>query len=611
MKLRVVLLLSLAVGGSSAQAQTWSDAVDKACRAASPSDFDRDGIAEITTLAPFAHLPADGSAERPGVLVIIEPRLAGAPAQGADLRPALQTYVGDLAAEGWHAAAITAAVYAGERHQDGLTLLALREFLRDLRSDWPQLDSVVLIGSFPDAFLVRQYAWWKHDKLTINKGQPAELKWTEKIDFLRSRAENICTKADIVLGDLDGQWEQLYHLGPEQLPWFVLPFPDGRDTLAKGSASGEVGEDEFEDFFFIHDGVVKISAGEPGRMAVNVAPETHDECSEADQQLPNIIAHPELSISRLDARHAAVVPDPKVVDQAGRHLLDEQGRPQTLTFASADATPHPRSIWVESETAERAMLARWFDQRHRYRLGQYADAAKPANIGTGWGSSVKEARQAFAQWADFNEPGYDILRGDVSLLEVVEWLKRPATARAMKAHGDPWGCMWQKPKEPVALEEAVGKTIWNWRKQDNTLTPGLSGTTYKLDFAVTRSLYESETLPGVPSIYLYTSCEGTMPAQGKDRPFNADGYGFWQGGECILFHLDGLALIGRSKVFYDQPREMWTTLAAGGTMGDVWKTYFQVESEDAELGRKNGIGRKRALFWNVLGDCTVRLAPAG
>lgn len=255
------------------------------------------------------------------------------------------------------------------------------------------------------------------------------------------------------------------------------------------------------------------------------------------------------------------------------------------------------------------MLARWFEHRHRYRRGEFAAAAKPANIGTGWGSSVKEARQAFAHWADFDEAGYDILRGDVSLLEVIDWLKRPATARAMKAHGDPWGCMWQKPQEPVALEEAVGNTIWNWRRKDNTLTPGLSGTTYKLDFSVTRSLYESGTLPGVPSIYLYTSCEGTMPAHGADQPYNAPGYGFWQGGECILFHLDGLALIGRSKVFYDQPREMWTTLAAGGTMGDVWKRYFQEESADESLGRKNGIGRKRALFWNVLGDCTVRLVP--
>ncbi len=607
MSLRDVLLLTIAAGGLSAQELAWPAAVATACRAASPTDSDLDGTAELTLLAPFAHQPEPGAAERPGVLVIVEPRLAGPPVEGTDLRPALRTYLSDLAAEGWNAAAITASVYAGERHQDGLTLLALREFLRDLRSRWPRLDSVVLIGAFPDALLVRQYAWWKHDKLTINKGQPAEQQWKEKIDFLRSRAENVCTKADIVLGDLDGRWEELYHRGPEKLPWYVLPFPDGRATLAAGSVSGEQGEDTYEDFFFLHDGVVTIKLGEPGRMSVSIAPETHDECAEADRQLPNIIAQPELSISRLDARHAAVVPDPQIVDQGGRRLLDDQGRPQQLVFAAAAAVPQPRSIWVASEPSERAMLADWFERRHRYRLGEFAANHKPANIGTGWGSSVKEARQAFAPWANFDEPGYDILRGDVSLLEVIEWLKRPATARAIKAHGDPWGCLWEKPKQPVALQAAVGTSIWNWRKQDVTLTPGLSGTTNKLDFAVTRSLYESGTLPAAPAIYLYTSCEGTMPAQGADQPYNAPGYGFWQGGECILFHLRGLALIGRSKVFYDQPREMWSTLAAGGTMGDVWKRYFAVEAADAELGATNGIGRKRALFWNVLGDCTVRL----
>ena len=608
MTIRWLALLTISL--AAAQAQTpWPAAVAAACRTATPADYDRDGIDEIESLTPFAPDLAKGSAERPGVVVLIESRLAGPPAEGVDLRPALRGYLEDLSAEGWNAAGVSAAVYAGEQHQDGLTLLALREFLRDLHRTWPQLDSVVMIGAFPDAFLVREYAWWKHDKLTINKGQPTEQQWTEKIDYLRSKAENICTKADIVLGDLDGHWEQIYHREKEALPWWVLPFPDGRDQLAEGSVSCEQGEISFEDFFFIHDGALTVKPGAEGRMNVTIAPETHVECSDADKQLPNPIAQPELSISRLDARHACVIPDPTITDAHGRHFLDADGHPQTMEFASQDDVPKARSFFVYSETSERAMLANWFDHRHRFRLGEFPEARLPANIGTGWGSSVKEARKAFAQWADFDDPDYDILRGNVTLLEVVEWLKRPAEARAMKAHGDPWGCMWAKPKDPVELDKAVGSQIWNWRQKDNVLTPGLSGKTTKLDFAVTRSLYESGTLPDAPSIYLYTSCEGTMPAHGADQPYNATGYGFWQGGECMLFHLNGLALIGRSKVFYDQPRDMWTTLAAGGTVGDVWKQYFAVEGADASLYAKNGIGRKRALFWDVLGDCTVRLAP--
>jgi len=59
-------------------------------------------------------------------------------------------------------------------------------------------------------------------------------------------------------------------------------------------------------------------------------------------------------------------------------------------------------------------------------------------------------------------------------------------------------------------------------------------------------------------------------------------------------------------VFYDEPRDMWPVLARGGTMGDVWRHYFEVEAADPRLRPDNGIGCKRAYFWNVLGDATVR-----
>jgi hypothetical protein len=114
----------------------------------------------------------------------------------------------------------------------------------------------------------------------------------------------------------------------------------------------------------------------------------------------------------------------------------------------------------------------------------------------------------------------------------------------------------------------------------------------------------------VGSIWLYTSCEGTKVAGAETLPYNHPDYGHWQGAECFLFHISGLALIGRSKVFYDEPREMWSVLGEGGTMGDVWRHYFEVEADDAGLFTDNDIGRKRAYFWNILGDPTVRVAEA-
>lgn len=88
-------------------------------------------------------------------------------------------------------------------------------------------------------------------------------------------------------------------------------------------------------------------------------------------------------------------------------------------------------------------------------------------------------------------------------------------------------------------------------------------------------------------------------------------YGLRQGAEALLFFGNGLALVGRAKVFYDEPREFAATLARGETFGAAWARYFAVESEAEKWSRVGGdIGRKRSYFWSVLGDCSLRLARA-
>jgi hypothetical protein len=62
-------------------------------------------------------------------------------------------------------------------------------------------------------------------------------------------------------------------------------------------------------------------------------------------------------------------------------------------------------------------------------------------------------------------------------------------------------------------------------------------------------------------------------------------------------------LVGRAKVFYDEPRGFATALAGGATFGDAWARYFELESRADSWGAVGGdIGRKRAYFWSVLGD---------
>jgi hypothetical protein len=600
------LLWALALAAGAPPASDL-DALTTVCAAFSPYDRVHDDPPAITRLAPLGADFARTSETRPSrglVLVLVEPRLLAA-GRGPDLHAPLATWLGDLAAEGWDAVAIEAAVYAGQRRRDGATLLALREFLRAVARQRPQLAAVELVGAFPDARLVRRYAWWLHQPVTLNAGQPGRRVFDKPVDYLRWVPEWVAGRCDLVLGDLAGRWEQVYHPGPERLDYHYLVFPQGRDKAAEGAAATEDGALHFTDFFLVDDDPIQVTVDAAGHASAAVMAAGNAECGPADLACPNPLSRPQLLIGRLDARHAGVKPDPAVVDKDGRHLLDADGRPQALEFASAAAAPHPLQIWVPDEAGERRMLADWLDHRHRWRLGQYDDQARPASIGIGWGSAVADCRRAFERWRHFAEPGYDILRANVNLLEVVAWLGRPATLRALKTHGDAWGNVWGAAP-PAMLDTACGPQIFNWRRVGARLIPTLAGTNNKLDFAVTRSLYESGKAPDPPALWLDTCCEATLPEGAWDQPYTAPRYGFWQSGECLLFHLHCLALIGRSKVFYDEPREMWAVLAHGGTMGDVWRHYFEVEAADPRLRPDNGIGCKRAYFWNVLGDATIR-----
>ncbi len=543
------------------------------------------------------------------VLLVIEERLLTRSEAGPGLRGSLRRYAEDLAAEGLDARGVAARVYSGPRHQDGLTVLALREFLRAVYSDMPSLKGVVLIGDFPDALLVRQFNWWKRDPLTRNTGTRAEAVYGgEGGDYLRSYPEGVAMRADIVLGDLDGRWENVYHRERTRLPYVLAAFPGGPATLASGPEAIETGALAFEDMFLVNDGEYRLELDHKGKLLLRLLPEPNDECSEADLLLPNPIARPEIWVSRLNAKHASVVPNPAIKGTDGRGLLDENGRPQAVEFADEASVPPATSLWVADESSERAMLADWLDRRHRYRLGEYADARKPASIGTGWRSALPAVREAFPEWTDFAEEGYEVVREDVNLREVVDWLRRPAVIRSMKAHGDPWGCTWAAAPNVPELEAAVGPMLYAWKREGARLVPSLGASPGKLDFAVTRSLYESGNAPEAPAVWLYTACEGTAPQGGADVPYTHPHYGFWQGAECIVFHLRGLALVGRSKVFYDEPADTWGVLGRGGGLGDVWRNYFEAESQDKSLFTDDGIGRKRAYFWCVLGDGSARVA---
>jgi len=593
-------------GGSQGARST----VQRLCRQFSDYDHNGDGTIEISRLQLIDSSRALTTGEPGTVLVLVEPRLLRAGDASASLpglSPSLGTFAADLAAEGYDVHLITAAVYAGDRHQDGRTVLALRRFLREVWLRVPDLRGAVLVGNFPEATLVRQYYWHKQTPITLNQGKPNERKFEEAVDYLRDRAELVAWRADLALADMDGRWDGVYREEPEDLPYFIAVLPEGAQVAEGVSADCEFGTDTFEDFFFINDGKWRMEAVGEGKLRFEHLADENDECSEDDLALPNPMARPDILISRIDARHAGVEPKATIEGAGEQSLLDANGFPQAVTFADKESAPRGVGMWEHSERTERQLLIEYFERNHRYRTGDYVAARKPACISTEFASSMPETRRAFREWRDFEEPGYDVQGNETDLIECVRWLKRPALLRFLKAHSDPWGSTFAKTEDIETLTQELGGTVWAWKKEESRLVPGLENAG-KLDFAIHRTLWQNRQTPDCAAMYFHTGCESTAPEGAATRPYSDPRYGYWQGAESLLFYCNGIALVGRSKVFYDEPREFLDVLADGGTWGDAWARYFDVEASAESVDEVGGgIGRKRAYFWGLLGDWTLTM----
>jgi len=590
-------------------------ALELASRGLSHYDINGDGVCELRSIRVVS--PASGPGNKGLVLVIAEPRVLASP-YGAVLKHSLDTYAADLAHEGWRTGIVAMQVYDGPVHQDGRTLLAMREYLRRVRSLAPDLAGVVLVGSFPEAMLVRQYNWRQHRKTVLFKGGPREDNFgDEKVYRIRSVPEFVAGRGDIVLADLDGRWTSVYRVGPERLPWAMAVYPkaqpptEGRppaEWLSGGPTPYvETGTREFVDFFFINDGQFTLQPAPAGMADFRPLDELQDaECGDADGGRANPMARPDIYVSRINALHVGLEPKAGLRGAQGEALLGTDGLPQTVQFDSAKATPRGLSVWERDPDTEMRLLLEYFERNHRYRAGEFAQHARPAAAAFGLGSPMETLLRARPEWEELPAGDYDIHDGAADLTEVVRWLKRPAVLRWISAHSDPWGSSFKK-SDAAGLQEACGEQAWSWIREGDKLVPTL-GDAGKLDFAILRTLWQNDALPDTANLFLHSGCDIMTPGSATRYPYNDSRYGYWQGGEALMFYANGLALVGRSKVFYDFPTDFAAKLGEGRTIGHAWAHYFTAESGEANVAKVGGgIGRKRAYFWALLGDWTLTL----
>lgn len=411
---RTFLPLALAatvLAGRPAAAQQAGFAADRAALARINEQFTRydlnhDGLVEVDWALDPGIAAEPAGARRGSLLVLVEPRLLNdrrgpEPGKLLSLRPSLETYAADLAREGWQTFVTAMQVYDGPVHQDGRTLLAMREYVRQVKRALPDLAGVVIVGSFPEAKLVRQYNWRQHEPTVLHAGTPAEEKFDGKRVFrLRSVPEPIAGRSELVLSDLDGRWETLYHQGPEELTSLMAVYPDvtppGKDwaeglwdtfPLQGPTTHYEKGTVRFEDFFLIDDG--RFTAEPAPGEGINLRlrdDQCDDECSPADRQCPNPMAHPDILVSRIDARHIALKPKAGLRGVNGEGLLGADGRPQTVTFASARETPRGLSVWEPDPFLERRLLVEYLSATTATGRAPSPASSSRRPRRTGWGA---------------------------------------------------------------------------------------------------------------------------------------------------------------------------------------------------------------------------------
>jgi hypothetical protein len=571
-----------------------------------------DGLAEINSLTylGFESDFADPLPDQRLALVLVEPRLlapSGDPALQPALMQSLRRLKGDLRAEGLLTRFIAADLYGGPLHKDGRVVLAVRQFFRDVRGVFSRFEGALLIGNFPEPTLVRNVVW------APGFISPSQLAiWPELIS----------ERADIVLADLSGHWESLYRQSDFAVDSFTAK-PDP-PTIARGWNDGESIRDgdfdssdyttatvTFRDAFYLDDAIVTFVQRTPTSLQLQLhRAERNDEVDSLDWTMTNIIARPDISVSRINARHIAVNPNPALAGTDGHYFLDSNGNPQTVDSATPLYTgaQHLNLFNFRDFDLERRLLINYFERNHRFRIGGYSNL--PFRVA------------AISGTTDFDPHYYAGLMGaaatdfasaievpDATLLQYVDFLKTPAVLKYVMAHSDAVISQFQDPGNASALTSAVGGAPVRWLYDNVRYTPSFDGQGGTADLFVHRALWHHGTLGNAgASLVVHGGCNVNSIVETETEIYTSPKYGRWNNAEAFLFYTNCVALLSRAKGFNDAPEGFADgyRLSDRANFGSCWSSYYNAQSNDAGLTSYN-IQRKRAYFWSINGDWSLRL----
>lgn len=576
-----------------------------------------DGLPEINTLT---YLSFERQYSNPPVagrftLVLVEPRLletSGDVSLRSDFVRRLQRLKGDLRAEGYHSRFIEANVFRGTAHKDGRIVLALRQFFREVKSVFLNFEGVILVGNFPEASLVRRVSWCP--------------------GFLAPRqlaigTEVISERAEIVLADLTGNWEAIYQQNDftaeeiNAIPdastttngWF-----DGESVRACDFSSNDFSirrTSSFRDAFYMDDAIysiVELRDRPSPLLRLRLSPaERNNEVDFSDRSMVNILAKPDISISRINAFHVAVNPDPSLRGTDGLGFLNAAGGPQAVaspTQLFAGDRQHIDLFRHYDINLERRLLIDYLDRNHRFRNGAFSSLPFRAAVISGSSDFSPDSYEGLV-----NAAATDFLpcikTSSGNLQQYVQFHKTHAVLKYIIAHSDASLSEFNPGTDPMVLVGEAGGLPARWIYRSGQYIPSFEGQGGHADLYLHRTLWHYKTLKdaGV-CILIHGGCNVNSIPESQTLTYASVGYGRWNNAEGILFYTNCAAIFSRAKGFNDAPYGFTEgyRLSDRANLGSCWKSYFNAQANDGGLSSYN-IQRKRAYFWSINGDWTLRI----
>ncbi len=500
------------------------------------------------------------------------------------------------------------------------------------------------------------------------RGADGVAKW----NWLKVIPEITAGKTDLILSDFEGNWEGVYHKQVQARSWVIVPTQNFEDRqyhlpgkrycnqkeptagdceISIQARSGDVRESNlgFQDVFYVNDADIRVGdesrseSEEPNpnppatRYFVFSWAHKNLEVSRSAQQLArfNPIARPQVIVSRINPFNVSRSP----TVESG--LINSATKKPALVRKDVGLHFNPKGNWAKDDNHGLDLLLEYFHRNHLHRTA------------LGRGGNVAEFSYQAIRASNLENPGPSLAQAtpnipkgqasfdsaNSSILDLARFFHGPELIKGIAAHSAPTRSILKSPlnaAEVAAVQRALtlpgptqtvarptdSSNLWGWTKTVNgqveTFTPSFAdahqespapGADASVGPMFYRTIWENKVNhKDLGVFYYHFGCEVTRPSGVESRPYTATSFGYHQNAEGILFYVNGLAFMGRSKTFNDFPNSAPGNFGKpGGRFGDGWTGYFQDSANLNDDYQATATRVKRPYFWNLLGDWTLKI----